>query len=591
MRKFLKKILIIALGTMVGGLITIGLIISLIIGIQKCAFKPISSAKLTEKTVLRIVLHGRLVEEMHQPLLQMYDKNQPREIDVVTIKNAIRTAQIDERIAGIYLEMGELLTTGWATLAELRSVLQAFKTTGKFIVTYGESYNTKSCYLASLADEIVLHPAGNFIFTGLRLNVLFYKELLNKLDIVPQVFRVGRYKSAVESFTNSGMSEASKEQSHVILHTIYDHLIQTVATARNVDPSTLQNMANTLALTQPHEAYKASLITQVGYFNDAELLLKSKLEVALATRINYIDVEAYYKVKQPYVKQYKDKIAVIVATGDIVDKEMGPNHVASTTFIKMLREVREDQNVKAIVIRINSPGGSALASDTIWEELVSTQSYKPIVASMSDLAASGGYYLATGCNYILAHPTTITGSIGIYGIYFDVHALLKNKLGIIVDVVKTSSTADAFSPFRPFTENEKNVIQQHIESGYSNFLNKVATGRRMKKEDVARLAEGRIWPGSLAKEYGLVDQLGGLEDAIEKAAALADLQQPYQVDYWPKSKNIWFKELIMRWYNNQHVNLLPNHLSNSYHNILNHIQKLSIRHGIQASLPYTIEIE
>lgn len=590
MKRFFKKILVIALGTMLGGIITMGLIIGLIVGIQKHTFKPTSPTKLNEKTILRIVLHGRLVEEMHQPLLQIWDKDKPNEIDIVTIKNAIRTAQTDNYIAGIYLEVGELLA-GWATLAEIRDALQAFKATGKFIVAYGENYNSKSYYLASLADEIVLHPAGNFIFTGLKLTVLFYKELLDKLSISPQVFKVGRYKSAVEPFTNCGMSEASKEQSRILLNNIYDHLIQTLATDRNLDPSNLKNMANTLAVTQPQEAYKAGLVTQLGYFSDIETLLTDKLKLASPTKINYIDFDTYYKNKQAHIKKYKNRIAVLVAAGTIVDKEIGPNYITSSTFVKMLRELREDPNVKAIVLRINSPGGSALASDTIWKELMLTRAYKPVVASMSDIAASGGYYLAAGCNYILAHPTTITGSIGIFGLYFDVHALLKNKLGIVGDVVKTSPSADVFSPVRPFSEHEKNVIQQHIESGYTNFLDRITVGRQMKKVDVARLAEGRVWPGSLAKEHGLVDQLGGLEDAIEKAAMLADLQQPYQIEYWPKSKSIWFKELFIRWCNNQNVDLLPSHLTKTYYAMLNHIQELASRRGVQASLPYTLEIE
>ncbi|MHB9147221.1 MAG: signal peptide peptidase SppA [Candidatus Amoebophilus sp.] len=590
MKRFLKKILIIALGTMVGGFITIALIISLIIGIQKHTLKPTVSSRLTDKTILRIVLHGRLVEEIHQPLLQVLTKEEPHEIDILTIKNAIRSAQEDRYISGIYLEVGELVA-GWATLAELRGALQAFKATGKFIVAYGENYNSKSYYLASLADEIVLHPAGNFIFTGLKLTVLFYKQLLDKLDIAPQIFRVGRYKSAVEPFMQCSMSEASKEQNRVLLDNIYDHLIQTVAIHKNLDPSVLKSMANTLAITQPQEAYKAGLVTQVGYFNDIEALLRAKLKLAVATKINYIDFDTYHKNKQQHTKQHNNRIAVLIASGAIVDKEIGPNYITSSIFVRMLRKLREDPDVKAIVLRINSPGGSALASDTIWKELMLTRACKPIVASMSDIAASGGYYLAAGCDYILAHPTTITGSIGIYGLYFDVHALLKNKLGIVGDVVKTSPSADIFSPVRPFSEHEKNVIQQHIESGYDNFLDKVATGRQMKKVDVARLAEGRVWSGSLAKEHGLVDQLGGLEDAIEKAAVLADLQQSYQVDYWPKSKNIWFKELIMRWCNNQHANLLPSHLTNPYHNIFNYIQELINRRGVQASLPYTIEIE
>ncbi|OJW71801.1 MAG: signal peptide peptidase SppA [Candidatus Amoebophilus sp. 36-38] len=587
MKRFFKKIFIIALGTILGGVITVGIALGVVLLIEQQ--RSNISSKLTPKTILRISLHGQLVEEMPVPFLDILGKSRAHEIDLLAVKKAIQMAQADDRIAGIYLELGQILS-GWANLAELRNSLEAFKKSGKFIVAYGETYTSKTYYLASLADDIVLHPAGSFVFMGLNMSVLFYKGLFDKLEITPQIFRVGRYKSAVEPFMKYGMSEASKEQNQVLLNSIYDHLIETLAVARNIPPYALKQMANDLSVTGPQEATKAQLVTCLGYLNDVEALLKNKLNLEPNAKIAYIDFDVYQN-KHARSNPTKEKIAVLVATGTIVDEEIGPNHITAKSFIKNLKELRENPHVKAIVIRINSPGGSALASDTMWKEIMITRAHKPVVASMSDVAASGGYYLAAACNYILAHPGTITGSIGIFGLYFDVHALLKNKLGIHGDVVKTAPSADMFSPTRSLTPDEKRIIQRHIEQGYENFLDRVATGRQMQKTEIARIAEGRVWSGSLAKEHKLVDELGGLEDAIKKAALLANLDESYQVDYWPKHRTNWLRDLIIRWFDKENYQVLESYAVQPYYVMLKSIQDLANRQGVQAWLPYTIQIE
>lgn len=582
MRRFLRQVLATALGLLVAFVLFIGLMV----GIVLISVKP-SQPKLHEQTVLHIALRGSVVEYVPRSPLQALKKGKKDLIDLVVLKKAISAAQQDQRIQGIYLEVGQL-AAGWASLAEIREALQAFKDAGKLIVAYGEHYTQKAYYLASLADEIVLHPAGSFFFNGLSLTVLFYKGLLDKLELVPQVFRVGEYKSAIEPFVGYSMSEASKHQSKVLLTTVYDHLIDKIATAKGLSPASLKKMADALSVTLPQEAYKAQLVSQVGHFDDAEALIRAKLGLAAEAPIHYIAFNKY-KAGNQATQLPKAQIAVLVAAGTIMDDIEVPNSINTKAFIESLRKLRADQTVQAIVLRINSPGGSALASDTMWKALILTKAHKPIVASMADIAASGGYYLAAACNHIIAHPTTITGSIGIYGLYFDVNALLKNKLGITADVVKTGQSADLFSIGRPLSAHEKTVIQKSIDRGYDTFLERVAIGRQMSRAAVARVAEGRVWPGTLAKEHGLVDELGSLEDAINKAAALADLKEAYTVSYWPKPKT-WLEEALSEWKGTLNEDLIRNTLGETYP-YLKSIQELTNMRGIQARLPYTIEID
>lgn len=577
---------------MLGAGISLGLVIGIFIVVSRHAYQPTIPARLTHDTVLRLTLHGELVEPVVTPLLPIFDKEKPHELDSTAIRKAIHTAQKDEHIKGIYVDV-EGLAGGWASLLELKDSLAAFKRAGKFIVAYGSTYTSKSYYVAALADEIVLHPSGNFMFTGLELTTLFYKGLLDKLDIAPQVFRVGCYKSAVEPFIRYSLSDASKDQYATLLHTTYTHLLHTISTARNITPAVLQRLASTLGVTQPEAAYQAHFFTKIGYASDAEQLVKTKLALPAGNKVDYVDYRAYlaYCEKHMHKSPSPHKIAVLVATGTIMEEEVvGIKHISVGSFVKTLKELREDAAVKAIVIRINSPGGSALASDTIWKEIMLTREHKPVVASMGDVAASGGYFMATGCNHIFAQPTTITGSIGIFAMYFDAHALLKNKLGIVGEVVKTSPSADLFNPTRPFTPYEKQVIQQHIEAGYETFLDRVATGRQMKKEAVAALAEGRVWPGSLAKKHGLVDELGGLDKAIQKAASLAAIQS-YQVDYWPKHATNLVRQLIRFW--QEESDLLHTHsrLVAPYYRVLTNLQALAFQQGVQAWWPYELTIE
>lgn len=582
MQRFFSQVV----ATVLGFLIAFILFMGFVIGIVVLSTKP-SPPKLYEQTILHIALRGKVVEHTPRAPLQALQSGQKDLIDLIVLKEALKRAQEDVRISGIYLEVGALVA-GWASLAEIREALQACKDAGKFMIAYGEHYTQKTFYVASLADEVVLHPAGTFLFNGLSLSVLFYKGLLDKLGIVPQVFRVGQYKSGGEPLVSHAMSEASKHQGQVLLTTLYDHLIAKIATARGLSPASLRKMAHTLAVTLPQEAHKARLITQVGHFNDAEAWIRTQLGLAEETPINYVGFHKYQAAHQAS-QSSPAQVAVLVVAGTMTDNPEVPHSINTKAFIKDLKQLRQDPAVKAIVLRINSPGGSALAADTMWKELMLTRAHKPIVASMADVAASGGYYLAVACHHIIAHPTTLTGSIGIFGLHLSIDTLLKNKLGITIDGVKTAPSADLFSSSRPLSAHEKAVIQRWIDQGYATFLARVATGRQMSQTATARVAAGRVWPGSLAQKHGLVDELGSLENAIEKAAALADLVGAYTVSYWPKPKT-WLEEALSGWREIQNT-MLRQHTGEAMVPYLKTIQELIDMRGIQARLPYVIEID
>ena len=414
-----KQVLIVVVGVFTS--------LALFAGMCLLLFQP-DKPEVTDKAVLHIALRGKVVEHTPDTFMQSFQGEQERIIALTTLREAIEHAQTDKNIQGIYLEV-DSLRAGWASLEEIRNALLAFQKTGKFIVAYGEHYTQKTYYLASLADEVVLHPAGFFPLKGLSQTVFFYKTLLDQLEIAPQVFRVGQYKSAIEPFTRQDMSPASKYQGSKLLNTIYEHSLTQIAMARGLRRASIQAMSDTLSVVIPRDACHAKLVSQVGYLDDAEALIRTKLSLAQGACINYVPFDKYALSSKPF-QSSKKKIAILIAEGAIVDGTGSHSTIGSKDLASSLSAIRKDKSIKAVVLRINSPGGSALAADVLWKELMLTRAQKPVVASMSDVAASGGYYLAAACDRILAHPTTVTGSIGIFGLFFDVHSLLGNKLGI-----------------------------------------------------------------------------------------------------------------------------------------------------------------
>jgi len=502
---------------------------------------------LKSKTVLRL--------DLNRPILEIIEENPLSEalapftgevtaVGVRDIRQALRRAAEDANIEGVELRSG-MPVAGWATLEEVRAALEEFKSSGKFIYAFAEDYSEKGYYLASVADEIYLPEFGDFEWNGLSAEYDFYKGTLDKLEIKPEVFRVGEYKSAVEPFLRTNMSEASRTQMKELVEGIYQHYLDKIAESRGLSVNMMNAWADSLSVETARDALARKLITKVGYYDEFEAEIKSRLEIEESKKINFVGVRKYLKTKAPKeAGDFNKRVAVVVADGQIVSGDVASGVIASETLIKELKKVRENDKVKAVVLRINSPGGSALASDLIWKEVKNIAAKKPIVASMGDVAASGGYYIAMGCDTIVAQPNTITGSIGIYGLMLNIEPFMSKKLGITFDRVTTNTHADWPTSTREMTEFEKRKIQRSVEYGYEQFTTKAAEGRKMDLDELKKVAQGRVWTGTAAKEKGLVDMLGGLDDAVEVAANLAGLEKDeYRVRFYPESKD-WKQELI-----------------------------------------------
>lgn len=542
MLQFLKYVL----ATFVGIILFLFLSFFILAGIGSL-FSSEDKVTLNDKSVLKL--------DLNQPIQEVGVENPFSEIggpfsgneNVVGLKDildALKNAQLDDKIKGIYLKT-EGPNAGWATLEEIRNQLLEFKKSKKFIVTYGESYSEKGYYIASVADKIYLNPAGGLEWNGLSAEYSFFKGTFDKLEIKPLVFRVGEFKSAIEMFSRQDMSEASKKQSIELITAINDNFLKKISASRHIPVDELKNLADSLGVENPKSALKYKFVTHLGYQDELENALKKELKVEEKKDISYVGVNKYLQGANEVDKgDFNKRVGVLVAEGEITSGDGGDENIGSDKFVKELKEIRENDKIKAVVIRINSPGGSALASDVMWREIQLTAKKKPVIASMSDVAASGGYYMAMGCDTIVAQPNTITGSIGIFGLIFNVTDFMNNKLGITFDGVGTSPHADWPTATREMTDFEKSMVQKSVNEGYETFTRKAAEGRKMSIEKLKSLAQGRVWSGVEAKENGLVDVLGGVDDAIKIAAKAAKLKEgDYRVRYYPEKKRP-FDELI-----------------------------------------------
>lgn len=567
---FIKQVVTIAIGFLIALLS-----LCLIVVFTFLKLTSTHSSQVENNSVVSFNMEGQVVECMP---VSLFGSNKGM-INFKVVVRAIQQAAKDNRIAAIYLDLS-YLDVGWATLEEIREALLAFKKQGKTIIAYGDYYTQKSYYLASMADEIMLNPSGLLEFKGLSATVDFYTKLFENIAIKPIIFRVGTCKDAVEPFCLTKMSEESKNQTSACLQSTYDHFLTKISSVRDIKVSALKEYANNLSAALPNDALHANLITRIGYKTDAKKLLKEKLKAP-----SFISYKAY-DASVP-LSNLVNKIAVLIAEGTIGSGSGKTGYVGAHDFVKTLKVIQKDDSVKALVLRINSPGGDVIASDIIWKAIEEFKSVKPIVASMSNMAASGGYYIAAPCHYIFAQPTTLTGSIGIFGIFFD-PAKLMHKIGIYRDVVKTAPSADFLNPRVNCSELESKFVYKMLQQNYNAFLHKVSNGRGLNLSAVEKLAGGRIYTGLAAQNNGLVDELGGLEAAIAKAAALAKLTQKYSVCYLPRPKTK-LEQLLSYTANNIKMEALDSLVQECP--ILNHYQVLSKSCGLQAMIPYTIHID
>ncbi|WP_339044630.1 signal peptide peptidase SppA [Cardinium endosymbiont of Tipula unca] len=575
---FIKQVFTVAVGFFVSLLF---LLLITIWGVSQLASNDSSKHEVRVNSILQLNMQGRAVELVHESLLG----SNKGIIDLNLIKKAIHKAKDDSRIKAIYLELS-YFDAGWAALEEIREALLSFKKQGKTIVAYGDSYSQKSYYLASVADEIVLNPSGLLEFQGLSVTIDFYTKLFENICIKPIIFRIGAYKSAIEPLCLNKMSEESRKQTGDYLSLLHEHFLKNIGLERNIKVSKLKEFAHNLSVVLPTDALYNKMITKIAYEEESKKSLVQQFNESDATVNKYFVSYKHYTHlnQQPDVA---NNIAVVVAEGQIINGVSSAGYVGASDFVRTIERVKKDPDIKAVVLRIDSPGGSVLASDIMCQAIEELKEVKPVVASMSNVVASGGYYIAAPCHYIVAQPTTITGSIGIFGILFDTTKLMQ-KIGIECDVVKTSPSADFLNPRTTCSQEESKFFYKILQSHYETFLQKVSKGRGLSMNKVKSLASGKVYAGTVAKQNGLVDELGGMEKAIEKAASLANLTGTYRIGCFPYPKTK-LEQLLEYTSSNIKMELLSSLAEE--HQILNHLQAIRKRQGWQAILPYTIDIK
>jgi len=553
----------------------------------------ISSAEKTisisDNSVLRLKLSGQIVErEIDDPFADIgFPGSGSKNMGLKELKEAIRHAKTDDKIKGIFLEP-KFFMAGMATLGELRKELADFKSSGKFIVSYAEYYTERAYYLASVADELFITPGyGMLEFNGLSAEYTFFTGLFEKVGIEPQIFRVGDYKSAVEPLIRKDLSEENKEQISAYVNSIYDHLLKEIAESRALELEEVRKISYSMLARNTEDAVELGLIDGEKYYNEFLNILKEKLTLEEDEDVSMVSYRKYNK-SYTAAKFSKDRIAVIIGEGSIITGKAENQMIGSDNYGELIKNVRENDRVKAVVIRINSGGGSPLASDIIWKEIKLTSEKKPVVASIADVAASGGYYIVMACDKVYALPTSITGSIGIFGVLFNAEELLEDKLGITFDNISTGEYSDMYTMTRPLTSFEKEIIQKDVEKGYEIFTTKAADDRNMPIEDLLEVASGRVYSGHEALDNGLIDEFGTLEDAIKSAAELAELDE-YRVSYYPRQKT-FFEQILADLGNEIQARYMKIKLGELYP-YLEQIQELNTLKGIQARMPYDIQIK
>ncbi len=506
------------------------------------------SAPVKENSILRINLNGALTEQTESTPFASFMGEDEAMPGLQTLTEAIQKATENKHVKGIYLEDATLNGTP-ATMQELRQALLKFKESGKFIISYSDTYSEPGYYISSVADKVMVNPEGMVDWHGLASEPMFFKDAMAKLGVKMQVYKVGTFKSAVEPFTNTEMSEANREQVTSYLGSIWQNMLKEVSASRNITIEKLNTLADEYTALHPADyLLKNGLVDTLTYLDGVKDFLKQKMSLDEDDELTFISPKDMANAEIPDYKEQDDKVAVYYAVGDIVQTSGGMSmsdnspQIVGVKVIDDLRSLREDDDVKAVVLRVNSGGGSAYASEQIWREVELLKEKKPVVVSMGGLAASGGYYISSGANQIFAEPTTLTGSIGIFGMVPDVSELITQKVGVKFDVVKTNAMSDMGAMGRPMNAEEGALMQAMVERGYETFTGRVAMGRKMDIEKVKEIAEGRVWTGEQAKELGLVDKIGNLDAAIKAAAKLAKIEKYNTVNY-PELES-WFQSLM-----------------------------------------------
>lgn len=546
-----------------------------------------------EGSILRIKLSGELSERAEEsPMAFLTGGEEGLALDNILM--AIDKAAQDDNVKGIYLEGGALAGSP-AMIQELRQAIVKFKQSKKFVWAYGDTYTQGSYYVCSAADQLYLNPEGIVDWHGLSAELMFYTDVMKKLGVKMQVFKVGSFKSAVEPYINTEMSEANREQVTSYLNSIWNNMLQDVALSRKLTTDKLNALADSMTTFMPaKQLVEAKMVDKLCYKDEVRSLLKSKMGLESDESLTFVEPGTMAKVNT-VSRKVKDCIAVYYAYGDIVDDNTSDlsggmvGNIAPEPMNKELDRLMNDDDIKAVVIRVNSGGGSAYASEQIWRQVSLLKQKKPVVISMGGMAASGGYYISCNASRIVAEPTTLTGSIGIFGMFPDMSELLTDKIGLHYDNVKTNKRGDFGTTSRPVNEEEGRMIQAHVERGYDLFTRRVAEGRKMEQDSVKVIGEGRVWTGEQALKIGLVDELGDMQVAIKAAAKLAKTDD-YLVDYYPTQKS-WFESLF------DDGSMSPDYMESQlkatlgeYYGIFKQVKNIKNASRIQAAMPYKLII-
>ena len=584
MLNFLKNIF----STVIGILLSFLIIILIIAGVASLSSqKSTSTKKLDEKHFLKIDLSKEVVERTSTNPFSSLDPmniDASQQLSLKTILDNIEKAKTDENIAGIYIN-SPIVNAGMSKAEEIRNKLLEFKETKKPIVAYNEVYAMKSYYLSSVADRLYINPMGIIDHKGMSATVMFFKGLLEKLNIDLQIFRLGKFKSAIEPFTLEKMSDSNRKQLKLLLKSVNNNIIDSIASQRGISKIKIHKDANQLKLSSAEICLEENYVDGILYEDQVKDTLKMLLG---KDKLKIISINKYSNVKTKKKEISRNKIAIVYANGGINSGKGDENSIGSITTSKAIEKARKDEKVKAIVLRINSGGGSALASDVIWRETVLAKNEKPLVVSFGDVAASGGYYIACAADKIFASPTSITGSIGVFGMIPNMNEFYKSNFGITFDTVKTNNSAD-MGIYRKLTSFEKQKIQQGIEDVYETFISRVSEGRDISTKQVDNIGQGRVWSGYDAKKIGLIDEFGGLEKAIESAAALAEIED-YRTISLPKQKDP-FTEFLDGLNQTKLSDILSDELDLINKKDITTIKEMIKSEKIQTRLPYILSLE
>ncbi len=589
------------LATMLGLLLTIGIgIFILFITITAIASSSDESKEPTiaDNSVLHLRFENQIKDRPSNNPFENFDFNTFEDRTPLSLKSIIdniEKAKQDDRIKGIYLDVPSL-KADMATTEEIRKALEDFKSDGKFIVSYSENYGQGEYYLASVSDEVLLNPAGELNFKGYSATLMFFKDALNRLEVDMQVIRHGKFKSAIEPFIRNDMSDANRKQYQELIDGVWNNRLQKISISRKLSTEELNKIADSLEIRIAEDALEHRLVDQLLYEDEVIDLLKEKAAAA-DEDLNLVRLNSFKKTKKAKSIERgqatekwnaKEKIAIVYAEGEIISGKSKDGSMGSETVVEAIKEARKDERVKAIVLRINSPGGSALASDVMWRETQLAKQEKPLVVSMGNVAASGGYYLACGADYIFAESSTVTGSIGVFGLIPNLKPMLNNKLGVHTDQVTTNAYSDGLSSFRALKTKERESLREMIEHIYDDFTQKVADGRGMEQSEVDSIGQGRVWNGLSAKRIGLVDEIGGLNSAIAKAVSLAELDE-YKLKVLPKKQDP-FEKMMSELTQQAKLNLLGQEFGAAEKYYLN-FKRILNADGVYMRMPVDVTVE